>query len=199
MRHRHGIMMIAACLLSLTQFGCGGGDSSAPQTAGNPLDGKLESTPAESKASQKTPSAKITQVSQSGPALKPNENAIQTASLEREKLDMDDLDTEDASVADEEVKISELKEGSAEWNVREITRLRVLALPKTSNVEELKKARAERNQKIIQLAMEAVKQTHADQEKQRLFTVCIRHLLDAHLQLALQRDQASIDALYDHS
>lgn len=199
MRHRHGIMMIAAGLLSLTQFGCGGGESPAPQTADNKLDGKLEAAPADAKPLQKTPSAKITQVSQTGPALKPNANAIQTASLERDKRDMDDLDGDDESLADEEVKISELKEGSAEWNVREITRLRVLALPKTDNVEELKQARAARNQKIIQLAMEAVKQTHADKEKQRLFTVCIRHLLDAHLQLALQGDQESIDALYDHS
>ena len=77
--------------------------------------------------------------------------------------------------------------------------MRVLALPKTDDVEELKQARVERNKKIIQLAMDAVKQTHADKEKQRLFTVCIRHLLDAHLQLALQGDQESIDALYDHS
>ena len=72
-------------------------------------------------------------------------------------------------------------------------------MPKTENVDELRKARAERNKKIIQLAMEAVKQTHADKEKQRLFSVCIRHLLDAHLQLALEGDQESIDALYDHS
>ena len=79
MRHRHGIMMIAAGLLSLTQFGCGGGESPAPQTADNKLDGKLEAAPADAKPLQKTPSAKITQVSQTGPALKPNANAIQTA------------------------------------------------------------------------------------------------------------------------
>lgn len=198
MRHRHHISTVAACLLLVTQFGCGGGDSPAPQTAGNPLDGKLEGVPADSQNGSNS-SAEIKQVSSTGPALKQNANLIRTASLERDKLDMDDLDNDSPSLADEEVKIQELKEGTAEWNVREITRLKVQALPKTQNVDELRKARAERNKKIIQLAMEAVKQTHADKEKQRLFSVCVRHLLDAHLQLALEGDQESIDALYDHS
>ncbi len=131
--------------------------------------------------------------------MKPQSDLIQTASLEREQLDMEDLDTGGSSLADEEVKIEDLKEGTAEWNVREITRLKVQALAKTQNVDELKTARAERNKKIIQLAMDSVKQIHSNQEKQRLFTVCIRHLLDAHLQLALEGDQESIDALYDHA
>ncbi|QDV50341.1 TlpA family protein disulfide reductase [Gimesia fumaroli] len=196
MRHRHHISTVAACLLLVTQFGCGGGDNPS-QTAGNPLDGKLEGTPASSQNTQQS-SAGIQQVSSTaGPSLKPN--VVQTASLERDKLDMDDLDSDAPSLANEEVKIQELKEGSAEWSVREITRLKVQALPKTENVDELRKARAARNKKIIQLAMEAVKQTHADKEKQRLFSVCIRHLLEAHLQLALEGDQESIDALYDHS
>ncbi|WP_299462069.1 TlpA disulfide reductase family protein [uncultured Gimesia sp.] len=198
MRHRHDITTIAACLLLLTQFGCGGGETSPAQSAGTNIDGKLDGAPADSQT-KSSPTGTITQVSQTGPALNSPAGVIQTASLERDRLDMDDLDNDDKSLADEEVKIEELKPGSPEWSVREITRLRVQALPKTENVDELKKARAERNKKIIQLAMEVVKQTHADQEKQRLFTVCISHLLDAHLQLALQGDQESIDALYDHS
>ncbi|EDL57017.1 TlpA disulfide reductase family protein [Gimesia maris] len=198
MRHRHQILSIAAGLLLITQFGCGDGDSAAPQAAGNLTDGKLDGAPADPQL-QAVPKASITQVSQtgSGPALTPN--MVQTASLEREQRDLDDVDGDEPSLADEEVKIQELKEGTAEWNVREITRLKVQAIPKTENVEELRTARSERNRKIIQLAMEAVKQTHADKEKQRLFAVCINHLLEAHLQQALQGDQESIDALYDHS
>ncbi|WP_339731812.1 TlpA disulfide reductase family protein [uncultured Gimesia sp.] len=197
MRHRHHLIAVAACLLLVTQFGCGGGDSPS-QTAGNPIDGKLEGAPADSQNTQQ-PSAEIKQVSSTGPALKSNANVIQTASLSRDKLDMDDLDNDSSSLANEEVKIEALKEGSAEWNVREITRLKVQALPKTEIVDELRTARAARNKKIILLAMEAVKQTHANKEKHRLFSVCVRHLLDAHLQLALEGDQDSIDALYDHS
>ncbi|MFK7778167.1 MAG: TlpA disulfide reductase family protein, partial [Gimesia sp.] len=128
---------------------------------------------------------------------KPHAGVIRTASLERERLDMDDLDND--LLANEAVKIEDLNADSAEWKVREITRLRVQPIPKTENVDDLKKFRAERNKKIIHLAMEAVKQIHADKEKQRLFTVSVRHLLDAHLELALQGDQESIDALYDHS
>lgn len=157
MRHRHHISTVAACLLLVTQFGCGGGDNPS-QTAGNPLDGKLEGTPASSQNTQQS-SAGIQQVSSTaGPSLKPN--VVQTASLERDKLDMDDLDSDAPSLANEEVKIQELKEGSAEWSVREITRLKVQALPKTENVDELRKARAARNKKIIQLAMEEIGRAH---------------------------------------
>ena len=61
MRHRHHLITVAACLLLVTQFGCGGGDSPAPKTAGNPLDGKLEGVPADSQNGSK-PSGKIQQV-----------------------------------------------------------------------------------------------------------------------------------------
>lgn len=194
MRRRHHIISIAACLLLVCQFGCGGGDS----TVSNKIDGKLEGASADS-GKKSLPTASIPSVSKTGgPALKPPSNIIQTAAVDREQLDMQDLDS-DSSNDNEEVKIENLKEGTAEWNVREITRLKVQALPKTTNIDDLKKARAERNQKIIQLAMESVKQIHADKNKQRLFTVCINHLLDAHLQLALEGDQESIDALYDHA
>lgn len=196
MRHRHDFITIAACLLLLTQFGCG--DSSATQTADNQIDGELDGVTDDSQE-KSMPTASITPVSQSRPSAKPQAGMIKTASLERERLDMDDLDNGDPSLANEAVQIENLKEDSAEWKVREITRLRVQPLPKTENVDDLKKFRAARNKKIIQLAMESIKQVHADKEKQRLFTVSVRHLLDAHLELALQGDQESIDALYDHS
>ena len=198
MRHRHDLITIAACLVLLTQFGCGGGDSSATQSAGNQIDGKLDGTPVGSQQNS-LPTASINPASQSSQAAKFQGGVIKTASLERDRLDMDDLDDGDSSLGEEAVKIENLKVESAEWKVREITRLRVQALPKTENIDDLKRFRAERNKKIIQLAMEAIKQIHADKEKQRLFTVGVRHLLDAHLQLALQGDQESIDALYDHS
>ncbi|QDU09372.1 TlpA disulfide reductase family protein [Gimesia aquarii] len=198
MRHRHDFISIVACMLLVSQFGCGSEDSATPQAAGNNIDGKLDGAPTNPQP-KPLPTTSISPVSQTGPALKPNTNVIRTASLSRDQRDMQDLDNDDTSLKNEVTKIQELEEGTPEWNVREITRLKVTALPKTGNVDELKKARVDRNQKIIQLAMEAVKQCHADKEKQRLFTVCIRHLLDAHLQLALEGDQDSIDALYDHS
>ena len=104
MRHRHQILSIAAGLLLITQFGCGDGDSAAPQAAGNLTDGKLDGAPADPQL-QAVPKASITQVSQtgSGPALTPN--MVQTASLEREQRDLDDVDGDEPSLADEEVKI----------------------------------------------------------------------------------------------
>lgn len=198
MRHRYNLTTISACLLLLSQFGCGGGDSSATQSAAEKVDDKIDVSLGESQPNSLI-TASMTPGSQSSQAATPQAGVIKTASLERDRLDMEDLDSDDRSLANEAVKIEALKEDSAEWKVREITRLRVQSIPKTNNVEDLKRFRAERNKKIIQLAMEAIKQIHADKEKQRLFTVSVRHLLDAHLQLALQGDQESIDALYDHS
>ncbi len=54
MRHRHNIIVIAACILLVTQLGCGEGDSAAVNTA----DGKLEG--GSCSLGQNTPTASIT-------------------------------------------------------------------------------------------------------------------------------------------
>ncbi len=105
--------------------------------------------------------------------------------------------SESAKSADEDVPIAELKVGSPEWLLREITRVRVQPLPKEQDVDRLKQVRQERTLKIIELATEVIALTHDDPERDRLFSVGVHHLMEARLELALAGDKEQIDALYD--
>lgn len=67
----------------------------------------------------------------------------------------------------------------------------------SGDVEKLKKARAERNRRMTQLATEAVALTHHDPAQEAAFTEAVHLLMESRLQLALQGDQESIGALYD--
>ncbi|MEX0724775.1 MAG: TlpA disulfide reductase family protein [Planctomycetaceae bacterium] len=101
-----------------------------------------------------------------------------------------------ASDDDETIKIADLKVGSAEWLLREITRLRVEKYPADKDVDRLKDVRRERNLKLIQLATEVIAQTHGDPEQERLFRLGVHHLMEARLELALGGDAEHIDQLY---
>jgi len=107
------------------------------------------------------------------------------------------IGAESQQSAEPKVQVEDLEQGSPEWIVREITRLRVQPAPETNDVEKLKAFRLKRNRKVIEFATQAVALTHKDPEKERLFTVAAHHMMEARLQLALQGDRSSIDSLYD--
>ena len=95
---------------------------------------------------------------------------------------------------------------SPEWLVAEMSRLRTEPLtgevPEEGgedavDVEKLRAAARERNLQIARLAEEAIAQTHSELQQEVLFNTAVRHLIESRLQLALQGDQADIDALYE--
>jgi peroxiredoxin len=114
-------------------------------------------------------------------------------------------------------------EGTPEWLVREIQKIRLLpfpsmefsdeddgdepAPPKSLTPEQIKAAeermaqirtiRKERNQQVIKLATGAIAQTAKDPLREDVFNSAVHQLLDSHLQLALQGDEQSIGALYE--
>lgn len=114
-------------------------------------------------------------------------------------------------------------EGTPEWLVREIQRIRLLPFPamegddeesngnapaateitpeKAKAAEErmaqIRTIRKDRNQQVIKLATGALVQTSKDPAKEAVFNAAVHHFLDAHLQLALQGDEQSIGALYE--
>lgn len=93
----------------------------------------------------------------------------------------------------------ELEPGSAEWQLREITQLRRQPYPKVDDLDVLRESRKKRNLAIIEMATKAVALTHDEPAKQPLFDAAVFNLVDARQQLALQGDQESIDALYEHA
>jgi len=56
-----------------------------------------------------------------------------------------------------------------------------------------------RSEEIIKLAEQAIALTHRDPQKERIFNIAVNKLLETRLQLAVNGDKASIDALYEHA
>lgn len=116
-----------------------------------------------------------------------------------------------------------LEKGSPEWLLHEIQRVRLMPLPHevmeedesedseeddkpltpaqekklAAEIERNKGIRRERNQQIIKLAEECLQKTSKNPEQEAMFSAAVHNLLDARLQMALQGDAASTEALYE--
>jgi hypothetical protein len=125
-------------------------------------------------------------------------------------------------LADDAADARKLPEkGSPEWLLGEIQRVRLLPLPHESSkdeetddeedrvltpeqekklaqeIERNKGIRRERNLQIVKLAEECIQKTNKNPEQEQIFCLAVHHLLDARLQLALQGDNTSMEALYE--
>lgn len=115
--------------------------------------------------------------------------------------------------------------GTPEWLLLEIQRIKVQPLPGITapteqedpegdddvekpltaaeeqkmkeEFERTKSVRRERNLQILRLAEECIAKTARQADQEAEFDAAVHYLLDARLQLALQGDAASIEALYD--
>lgn len=140
---------------------------------------------------------------------------------------LDLSESNDSSTTMASADAAEPEPGTPEWALREIMRIRLLPLPsldpempKASDdddegvvgasatsedtaaqfqqlVAQTRAIRRERNQEIVKLAMDALALSVKDPEKEDVFNAAVHHMLDAHLQLALQGDEDSIAALYE--
>lgn len=100
-----------------------------------------------------------------------------------------------------------LEKSSPEWLIAEMSRLRTEPLTGETpqqegenapvDVARVRAAARERNLQIARLAEEAIALTHADPQQELLFDAAVHHLTESRLQLALQGEQADIDALYE--
>lgn len=110
-----------------------------------------------------------------------------------------------------------LAEGSPEWILEEIRKVRAETLPgriptRTPGGREVvtsvdedeaklaarsSKIRRERNEKIIDLATSCIAATHEDPAQEELFTAAVHQLMEARLQLALLGNKDDVDGLYE--
>jgi hypothetical protein len=137
-------------------------------------------------------------------------SGIRTVAGESDPFDTNSLDgnvlfdeDEDEKAFDEddgpEEKIVAPKQGTPEYYVSEITKLRVQPLPRIEDPKKLRAAQQQRQMKIVNLAEQAIKLTFKDPKQQRVFDVALGKLLEARLQLAVDGHKPSIDALYEHA
>ena len=112
------------------------------------------------------------------------------------------------------------EKGSPEWLLLEIQHIRTLPFPGAKDdlgddddddkaptpeqeaalkkqLDQQRAVRRERNLQIIKLAEECIAKTNKQPELEEYFDMAVHHLLDSRLQLALQGDATSIDALFE--
>ncbi len=110
-----------------------------------------------------------------------------------------DEDDNEAEADAPEEKIVAPKKGSPEYYINEITKLRLARPPQTKDVEKLREWQHKRNLLIIEHAEKAIALTHRDPKQVRVFDVAVNKLLETRLQLAVDGDKDSVDALYEHA
>lgn len=110
-----------------------------------------------------------------------------------------EFDDDENVEEDEEDTVNTVEpiEGSPDWMIREITKLRIEPFPGTEDLEKLREARNKRNEKIIEMTTQVIEQTHKNKKQERIFDVAVHYRLEARLQLAMQGDRESVDVLYD--
>lgn len=156
--------------------GCGG-DSTSPQTA--------ESGSA---TTATTPAAEPTE-----PGTLPAA-AISTGTTATP--DLNSPEAKAAAAANQREAGGPPEKGSPRWLVLEMTKLRMQPFPETDDIAKQRAARRSRNQEIVKLAEEAIAKTHQDPELEAVFNVAVHRLMESHLELSLQGDQDSVDALF---
>lgn len=113
------------------------------------------------------------------------------------KLDGMELEEDPEMVEDDVEIIDEPQPGTPEFTLREVAQLRFQPVPTTGDRDEYRQIRKERNDKIIDLTMTVIKDTHKNPKKTRIYEVAVNYMLEARKELALQGDKDAIDALYD--
>lgn len=92
------------------------------------------------------------------------------------------------------VREPEFPDDEATQSIAEIQRLRIAAFP--TDVEGARKARRERNERIIDLATRAIRGTMNEDSRIPQFDSAIKQLLEARFQIALTGSEEDIEALY---
>jgi hypothetical protein len=106
-------------------------------------------------------------------------------------------------VADADKKIS-AGEGSgfpddeATRMLKEIQQLRIAPLPKEiTDLEQAIKARRERNERIVEMAVQVLRLTMSDEARKPQFHQAVGQLLEARFQMALAGTKEDVDTLYE--
>ena len=87
-------------------------------------------------------------------------------------------------------------EGTPAWYLTEIRKLRMTPPPQTDQLDVVARHQIEQNDRIVELATQAIAQTYNDAEAQEFFNASVSELMEARLQNALQGGQDEIDLLY---
>jgi peroxiredoxin len=177
---RHGLAAALALTVSLGLAGCGS-DSASNETAST-------SAPARGAAS-----------GEATPDITAPEAGSPVTDLPAASIASPDLDDPDDLADNESIDFKRPEEGTPEWTILEITKLRLQPFPDSEDVNVLRQARRERNLKIAKLAHDVIALTHENPEKEQVFNVAVHRLMEATWQLAMSGDNEAVTSLYDYA
>ena len=183
---RHGLasaLLALALGVSLGISGCGG-----------------DSTPAGSASAGGTSSSELASGNAGGSlATNARGSSAPKIDLPAASIGSPDLDDPEDLADNDAVDFKRPEEGTPEWTVLEITKLRLQPFPETEDVNQLRQSRRERNQKIAKLAHDVIALTHENPDKEQVFNVAVHRLMEATWQLAMQGDNEAVTELYDYA
>lgn len=195
-----GLKFAASLTLGLTILGCGQGSST---TATNTAE--TDTTPKDSGEcglpTAAIPNPGSATVDAEPEVAAPAEGSPEWSLLEIQKVrllpfPMVEADSRDEKSPEGEVKTISASEGEASAT-DQATDDAVAAEKRATVLGQIRALRRERNLQVVQLATDAIRKTAKDPAQEPVFLAAVQHLLDAHLQLALQGDEDSINALYE--
>ncbi len=177
MQPRHVLFTSITLITSSLLTGCGGNSDSQPAA-----------TAAPPSASQPDASDSPVQQSSVSPVIRP---AGLTASIPQSTDKPAPAGVSGTSPDQQEPRFPD---DEATQSLAEINRLRISAFP--GDVDAARKARRERNERIIDLATRAIRGTMNEASRSPQFDSAIRQLLEARFQIALTGTEEDIESLY---
>lgn len=196
-----GLKFTASLALGLTIAGCGQGTgSTANSTAGTDAAKSGETEAGLPTAAIPNPLASTAATETEAPP--PAEGTPEWSLLEIQKvrlLPFPAAENEEPAVDDADGKITTASADGSEASAKEVdpAAAEKAAEDRATRLGQIRALRRERNLQVVQLATDAIRQTAKDPAQEPVFLAAVQHLLDARLQLALQGDEESINALYE--
>lgn len=181
-------LFLHSCLLTILCTGCGSG--SVPDQAGAAAEVNVPVGTAPGNPPADSGPTPVTAVSSQKPA-----KAGITASLSGPGGGAEqpsDVPADGQAVG--ESGTTGTPEDEAAGILREIQQMRVAAVP--ADLEQARKTRRERNERIVELATNVLRLTMNDQAREAQFHQAIGQLLEARFQMALAGTQDDVDQLY---
>lgn len=179
---------LCAISTAVLMCGCGGESASVSESTGSEKPSAAAATSASASDASRTASG----ISEGSPAARVTAS-IPGAAGDTPASEQVANATANAT-ANDGAKPSEPPVDEVTRLLNEAQQLRIAAVP--TDLEQARKSRRERNERIVELATNVLRLTMNDKTREPQFHLAIGQLLEARFQMALAGDQADIEQLY---
>lgn len=175
---RSGWLLSGLCVIA----GCGGGESGQPAAV----------TPAATTTATENPSSTAPQPVPAAPvSADASQSAVRQATLTKTPGTAGTADTAQKASGKSKNAPAAAPADEAATTLSEIQKLRISPVP--NDIDQARKVRRERNERIVEMATRVIRLTMTDESKKPQFQAAVGQLLEARFQNALAGDDEDID------